>query len=295
MTGFIGRGTRWLVRRTAGEDAVRSFIVNTAALFNIDLVLTAYRSIGILNYEDSRVSGEDHLIRDVLPRIIRAEKPVFFDVGANRGEMSAALLESFSTARILAFEPNPVTYKALTEALNRFSSGGQAPSLVCIEAGLGAKPGKGVLHCYTSDQMSGHASMYRDVFRFYEGYGINAASDLTTFEFDIDTIDNVCKTRGIEAIDFVKIDVEGHELSVLKGATEMLGRIALIQFEFNEGNVLSRTFMRDFYELLRDFTFFRLAPDRLIPMGSYASRHEIFQFQNILAVRTGSAQWEALR
>jgi len=286
VTGFIGRGTRWLVRHTAGDDAVRSFIVNTASLFNIDLVLTAYKSIGILNYEDSRVSGEDHLIREVLPRIVRTEKPVLFDVGANRGEMSVALRKSFPAARILAFEPNPITYKALIETVK---------DVECIESGLGAEPGKGLLHCYTSDQMSGHASMYRDVFRFYEGYGINAAADLTTFEFDIDTVDNVCRARGIESIDFMKIDVEGHELSVLKGAAEMLARIALIQFEFNEGNVLSRTFMRDFYELLRDFTFFRLAPDRLIPMGPYASRHEIFQFQNILAVRTGSPQWEALR
>jgi len=286
VTGFIGRGTRWLVRHTAGDDAVRSFLVNTAALFNIDLVLTAYKSIGILNYEDSRVSGEDHLIREILPRIVRTEKPVLFDVGANRGEMSVALRKSFPAARILAFEPNPITYKALIET---------AKDVECVESGLGAEPGKGLLHCYTSDQMSGHASMYRDVFRFYEGYGINAAADLTTFEFDIDTVDNVCRTRGIEAIDFMKIDVEGHELSVLKGAAEMLARIALIQFEFNEGNVLSRTFMRDFYELLRDFAFFRLAPDRLIPMGPYASRHEIFQFQNVLAVRTGSPQWEALR
>jgi FkbM family methyltransferase len=200
--------------------------------------------------------------------------------------MSAALRKSFPAARILAFEPNPITYKKLIETLK---------DVECIEAGAGAETGKGLLHCYASDQTSGHASMYRDVFRFYEGYGINAAADLTTFEFDIVTIDDVCRSRGIEAIDFMKIDVEGHELSVLKGAGEMLSRISIIQFEFNEGNVLSRTFMRDFYEALRDYIFFRLAPQRLIPMGPYASRHEIFQFQNVLAVRTGTPQWEALR
>ena len=275
MIGPAGRKARSLLRRVVGEKAVRSFIENTVSLFGMDLLLTAYRSIGILNYEDSHLSGEYHLIDNVLPALIRTEKPVLFDVGANRGEMSTSLRRSFPKARILAFEPNPVTYKALSAI----------DGIECIEAGLGATPGKGLLHCYASDQMSGHASMYRDVFRFYEGYGINAAADLTTFEFDIDTVDNVCRTRGIDAIDFMKIDVEGHELSVLKGATAMLSHIAHIQFEFNEGNVLSRTFMRDFYELLRDYQLFRLAPDRLIPMGPYASRHEIFQFQNIFAVR----------
>ena len=281
MTSLVGRA----VRRLVGKERAEAWIGRSAALFNIDLVLTAYKSIGILNYQDSRASGEDHLINDVLPKIIRNETPVLFDVGANRGEMSAALRKSFPTARILAFEPNPITYKTLID---------DAKGIECIECGLGAEPGKGTLHCYTSDQTSGHATMYRDMFRFYEGYGIQAAADLTTFEFDIDTVDNVCRTRGIDAIDFMKIDVEGHELSVLSGASEMLSRIALIQFEFTDCNVLSRTFMRDFYERLHDYTFYRLGPDRLIPMGPYAARLEVFQFQNVLAVRNGTPQWDAL-
>jgi FkbM family methyltransferase len=293
VTGLTGRSVRWLVRRTAGTEAVRSFIVRTAVLFDIDLLATAYQAIGILNYESPERSGEDHLIGEVLPRTITARSPVLFDVGANRGEMSVALRRSFPAARIFAFEPNPLTYERLVGNVKGLN-------IDCIRAGLGACEETGLLHCYRGDQTSGHASIYRDMFRLYEGYGIGGAADLTTFEVVIQTIDGTCHALGIDGIDFLKIDVEGHELQVLKGARKMLAgaRVSLIQFEFTDCNVLSRTFMRDFYEILQGFSFFRLGPRSLIPLGSYAARLEVFQFQNILAVRNDlltAPEWQVLR
>jgi FkbM family methyltransferase len=282
MTSFAARGLRWIVLRTAGKEAVRRFIVRTAALFGIDLVVAAYNSIGILNYETSEASGEDHLMRDLLPRMIRSASPVLFDVGANRGEMSISLRREFPSARIVAFEPNPVTYAQLIAGVDE-------ANVECINAGLGATESTGVLHCYRGDQTSGHATMYREMFQLYEGYGVEAASDLTTFEFPIRTLDATTASLGIDRIHFLKIDVEGHELQVLKGAGALLARnaIDIIQFEFTDCNVLSRTFLRDFYELLTGFTFHRLGTRELIPLGPYAARHEIFQYQNILAVRSG--------
>lgn len=292
MTNIFGRGVRWLVGRTVGREAVRNWIVRTAALFDFDLVVTGYQAIGILNYEDAKQSGEDHLLRHVLPRVVTVRAPVILDVGANRGEMSIALRGAFPAARIVAFEPNPVTYEQLAGNLKGLG-------VECVQAGLGAAEGTARLHCYRGDQASGHATVYREMFRLYEGYGIGSATDLVEFEVGIQTLDTTCRALGIEAVEFLKIDVEGHELRVLEGAREMLaeGRIALIQFEFTDCNVLSRTFMRDFYETLRGFRFFRLAPSGLVPMGPYAARLEVFQFQNILAVRDdrlATSEWQAL-
>lgn len=292
MTGLLGRGVRGLVGRAVGKDGVRSAIVRTAALFDIDLVVAGYQAIGILNYEDAMRSGEDHLLRSVLPRVIPTRAPVLFDVGANRGEMSMALRTAFPAARIIAFEPNPVTYERLVGNVG-------ALGVECVRAGLGAAEGILRLHTYREDQASGHATVYRDMFRLYEGYGIDAAADLVEFEVDVQTLDSACRKLGVDALEFLKIDVEGHELKVLEGARAMLGsgRIALIQFEFTDCNVLSRTFMRDFYAALPGFRFFRLAPSGLVPMGPYAARLEVFQFQNVLAVREdrlATAEWQAV-
>jgi FkbM family methyltransferase len=279
--GLATRVIRRIVLRTIGKQAVQRYLIATAALFGIDLVLAGYQSIGILNYENSETSGEDYLIGEVLPRLIKSQHPVIFDIGANRGEMSLALRQSFPYARIMAFEPNPITYAALTRNTTLHK-------IECIRAGMGSAAGKGVLHCYRDDPTSGHATVYRDMFQLYQGYGIAAASDLTAFEFPIQTLDDVCGTLNIERIAFLKIDVEGHELEVLKGARELLAdnRIDLVQFEFTDCNVLSRTYMRDFYEVLEGFRLFRLGPGQLIPLGPYAARLEVFQFQNILAARS---------
>jgi hypothetical protein len=46
------------------------------------------------------------------------------------------------------------------------------------------------------------------------------------------TLDSYCETRGIKP-DFLKIDVQGYELEVLKGAQESLRNIEVILTEVN--------------------------------------------------------------
>jgi hypothetical protein len=122
--------------------------------------------------------------------------------------------------------------------------------------------------------------MYRDV--FIDFHGIN---DLLSWEFEITTIDKFCLKNGIDYIHFMKIDTEGHELEVLKGAASLISReaIGIIQFEFNEMNVLSRVFLRDFYRLLEGYNIYRLDTNRLVPLYGYSPENEIFRFQNFVA------------
>ena len=53
-----------------------------------------------------------------------------------------------------------------------------------------------------------------------------------------------------------------------------------------EMNTVSKVFLRDFYETLAGYRFYRLDSRRLIPLGGYQPRNEIFQFQNVLAVHS---------
>jgi hypothetical protein len=85
----------------------------------------------------------------------------------------------------------------------------------------------------------------------------------------------------------LKIDTEGSELEVLKGAEKMLcnKKIDIIQFEFNSLNVISRVFLKDFYDILKDFSLYRINTNCLIPLPKYDTENEIFKYQNFLAVR----------
>jgi hypothetical protein len=85
----------------------------------------------------------------------------------------------------------------------------------------------------------------------------------------------------------LKIDTEGHEASVLRGARETIAgrRIELVQFEFNAMNVASRTFFKDFVDLLPGYRFYRLLPDGRVPLRYSPHACEIFAFQNVVAIR----------
>jgi hypothetical protein len=126
---------------------------------------------------------------------------------------------------------------------------------------------------------------------------LHHAAAVRSFEVALTTLDQYCDEQGIPGIDFIKIDTEGNELEVLRGGQKRIecGLLPLIQFEFNEMNVVSRSFLRDFYQLLKSYEFFRLMPSGLLPLGSYSPRHEIFAFQNILAVRKASYSSEVMR
>ena len=78
------------------------------------------------------------------------------------------------------------------------------------------------------------------------------------------------------------MDVEGHELFVLRGARQSLAsrKIGALSFEFGCGNINSRTFFRDFWELLTGagFSIWRITPSgKYLPVGDYYEDLEYFR------------------
>lgn len=101
------------------------------------------------------------------------------------------------------------------------------------------------------------------------------------------SLDNFAKNNGVDYVYLLKIDVEGNELSVLKGMEEYIqqGKVKIIQFEFNEMNVSSRSYFRDFWELLPNYRFYRLLPSGMVEIKEYSPvTCEIFAYQNIVAI-----------
>ena len=232
--------------------------------------------MGVLNYENSHVTGEEYVIKYVLSRYIKQTAPIFFDVGAHVGNITTLLMKTFPIAEIWAFEPNKFTYNELLRVM-------AGKNVKCFNIGLGNAAKTEMLYVPVANHISEHASANKEIFRDF-----HKTSKIEEVSFEMTTIDVFCLEHNIPAIDFVKIDTEGFELAVLEGARRMLSArgIKVIQFEFGECHVFSRTFMLDFYRLLSGFQFFRLGPSALIPLGDYSIANEIFRFQNIVAIHS---------
>jgi FkbM family methyltransferase len=266
-----GRG----LKRLVGTQNLEAMLTHLASLFGLDLLGVAHHQRGIMKYENAEVSGERHLIESILPRYLRAADQIMFDIGANQGVCSKQLRHRLPTSAIYAFEPNAETFRILESNL-------ASDCVRCFNLGFGSDVGRGILYHYADNRVTSHASMYEDVLLQLHG-SAHVAQEV----FEMTTLDRFCESSGIGHIDFLKIDTEGHELEVLKGGASMLSedRIDIIQFEFNEMNVISRVFLRDFYELLTGFDIYRLDTHRLIPMPKYRPADEIFLFQNLVAIR----------
>lgn len=260
-----------------GRFFVLFFMKALAKVFRTDLLTLAYNNLGVLNFGDGYLSGELFVVEKILPKLFTDnEEIVLFDVGANIGSYSLELRKIFKKARVYSFEPNPNAYTMLKENL-------QGRNCNCLNLGLGAEKQRKTLYTYSTETQSEHSSCYKEVF-----LDVHKVEDHDILEINvlIDTLDEFCGEENVQQIDFLKIDTEGYEYEVLKGGVKMIseGRINIIQFEFNEMNVTSRVFLKDFFHLLNDYQIYRLRPNNLLPLTTYDTSLEIFKFQNLLAI-----------
>jgi FkbM family methyltransferase len=222
-----------------------------------------------------RTSGELHLLHHIKNNLKDAPKPILFDVGANIGEYSIALADFFGSASTVhAFEPSKETFEKLKTTI------GPRTNVVANNCGL--SDSEGTLRLYKNTERHTLASVYQ---RDLEHYDLKLDQ---VEEIQLSTVDAFCTTHGIERLHFLKIDIEGHELSALKGAERMIreGRIDFIQFEFGGANVDSRTYFRDFFTLLKpNFRIYRIVRDGLRPIEQYMESYEQFNTINYLAAK----------
>ncbi len=236
----------------------------------VDLLPFAYEQRGILKYKDGD-SGEDFFVKCVLPNCL-GDNPVIIDVGANRGAFSSLVHSVFPKASIFAFEPNPCLREILQVHVATYAS--------IYNVAVGPSAGTMILYNSVDTQNSEHGSGYKAVLTAMHGYAEVIETEVETIKLG-DFIEEKCP----KGVDFLKIDTEGNELGVLQGCIDQIEmkRIRIIQFEFNEMNVISRAFLRDFFEVLQDYDIYRLDTNSLIRVF-YTPRAEIFQFQNFVAV-----------
>jgi FkbM family methyltransferase len=218
-------------------------------------------------------SGESGALRFALRSI--ASPPyrdlTLFDVGANNGEyLEVALKELGTTAKIFSFEPQRSSFELLRL---RFADN---PHVQLRNAALGKESASAKL--FFSDDHQSTASMYES--------SVLGSSHFETIR--LITLDQFCHKEGIEKIDILKIDTEGHEMDVLLGASNLLesGGIAAIQFEFGETFLETKYHLRDIFDLLVPrYDIYRVLKQGLSKVSRYSPDLEIYKIANFMCIR----------
>lgn len=223
---------------------------------------------------DVFTSGEFAALNILRNNIGVRNAPILFDAGANVGHYTGLLMAVFPNAQIHSFEPARQTFANLQR--NTQERVAQYAGQVHLNNfGLSDSISEATLHY--DRESSGLASLYD---RQLDYFGIDYSKSETV---KLSTLDDYCTANNIDRIDFLKMDVEGHELKVLQGAERMLAesRIDNIQMEFGGCNLDSRTYVRDFWNLLHEkFRMFYMLTDSLMEIQSYQESLEVFTTTN---------------
>lgn len=178
----------------------------------------------------------------------RRSQGVVFDVGANIGAYSTLLSAMCPDARIFAFEPSPDTAAVLR--LNLRSS--YAKNVTVESAALADIEGYSDFVNRSRESATNHLTRQAE-----PGATIRVATT---------TLDSYTAANGISRIDFIKIDVEGAEPLVLRGASRLMqeGRIGIGMIEICPKNLSRLSFsLTDLFSAARrnHYRIHTLLPD----------------------------------
>jgi FkbM family methyltransferase len=203
----------------------------------------------------------------VASHFIYTQSPILMDVGANFGSWSTSMLRYFpDCSRLLMIEPQARCIQALNEI--RF------PRKDIIPAAVSDRSGDATL--FSAQPGWGAASLFERRDSYFSALPQTGTAVAAT------TLDAIIEGMELSTIDFMKMDIEGGELFALKGADRSLERrvINAFSFEFGSGNLNSRTFFRDFWDLLspNGFVIYRILPGgRLFQIREYYEDIEYFR------------------
>lgn len=228
------------------------------------------------NNTDAQTNGELAFLRRQLPTL--RPGAVVFDVGANVGTWVSSALAINPGLNFHCFEPSKPTYARLTRT--------PWPSNVKPN-NIGLGETEEVRELHVVDDGSGMNSLYAR-------RGVNGFIERGTESIDITTIDLYCRRNRIDRIDLLKLDVEGHELAVIKGAGQMLAgeRIQSIQFEYGGCNLDSRVSLGDIWTVLAacGFNLYKLYPEAPRRIERYHQGLETFKYSNWVAMRESAVR-----
>ena len=201
-------------------------------------------------------SNGEYALQGRLLGLRTAEPRVWMDVGTNIGEWTEEAVLQASRLGIRldvhAFEPVDGTRELARRRLGKFEN-------VALHAlALSSTDGESIVH--VSEVGAGTNSLVREPGR-----------ELSSQRTLLATLDGFLEQRGIERVQFVKCDTEGHDLAVLQGAAKSLSRgaIDVFQFEYNHRWVFSRSFLKDVFDVAESmpYTVGRLCGDgvELVP------------------------------
>ena len=238
--------------------------------------------------DDLLVSGESSAIQYLIP-----SGAIVFDIGAQIGRWTQTVLAAVPNAQLYLFEPVQDNHQHLQKLITA-----KPPQATLRIEKLAVGRQREQRTFYNYHDSSEWGSLYRRSEGIEQQYGMTTPTESL---LETVSLDEYCGELNISKIDFLKIDTEGGELDILKGARGLLQsqKIGVIQFEYggcwSDSNIKLETAFNWLNQL--GYQLFKILPTGLLKLEKFTANLENYQWCNFLAVSpnlTLSGLWSML-
>jgi FkbM family methyltransferase len=252
------------------------FITSRPIFFNffyyvIKVCMYAMNRTAAADFIDLNLTGEKLALNWIFRKLPPKNKYIIFDCGGNTGSYTELILELKDKLAgeidIHIFEPSQTCYEILERKF------GSLENIYSHKYAVSDRNSQTELY-YPWVGSTG-ASLSRDV---------SQAQRMGCFQLQSEqvvsvTLDNFCDRHKIEHLDYVKLDIEGYELSALHGMREMFlnRRVSYVQLEIGAASLATKSMLYDVWNLLCDnYTFYLVLNRGVVKINEYKPDLECF-------------------
>lgn len=241
-----------------------------------------YSLIGYGTAAEPALSGEDTAFQYAVnkPKLHGdSSSRIVMDVGSHEGEYLKEIKRVMSWTDlhfdVHCFEPGTPAFLKLKEIASAY----KAPNYNIAVNNIAISDRAGPVPLYSHIAGAAQSTLSPADFK-HEGAEFIFQENVTA-----EKLQSYCDHAGIATIDFLKLDTEGHEYTILKSILPMIAknRIRFLQFEFGANALDNHISFKDIFNLLNKYyKLYRIHPYGLIPVVKYSESLEVYQVVNYL-------------
>lgn len=197
------------------------------------------------------------ITKELIRECVGKEDPTILEIGCNDGSHTAWFLEIFENPQIYCFEPEP---RAIRKFKSRLAG---HPNISLHEIALSDRDGQAVFHQssgYRNDKQTDRMPQEWDL----SGSIRQPKKHLVVHPWveyrqqitiETSTLDTWCHEHGISDIDFIWMDVQGAEIDVFRGGSDMLKKTRFIYTEYSNKELYEGQYnLRKLLKYLEDYS-----------------------------------------
>ncbi len=166
----------------------------------------------------------------------------FFDVGAHKAETVKLFNDNFEIKEFYCFEPSPINFNYLKKRIIKIRN-----NIKIFNFGLGES--KSVLNFNQLEESSSstlvninqNSNYFKKKNKILNFFNFKK-NTIKKINVEINCLSDFMEQHSIKKIDILKIDTEGYEFSVIKGAKKRIKDVKYIYFEHHFDNMLQKKY-----------------------------------------------------